>query len=240
MLKGLTTRSRSPGLRPGLNFSLWKKKGPGPNRGDSLRRNHPSQRNQQLVRRRRRLTWKRRGPLLTPPLPEIPTDSEIEPLGKHCWSAWSKHWGGGWAAAWPTWTKDTAGRKKFRSDVVAQLAKVGLPQPMAPDPENDLARERSAAWLDQLLAEGPKRMVDMKCAGCGRKRQLKPGETHCYACRNLSEAPKLASLPGPAIWKTDEYEKVIEDNLRRYHQEAHGPTPEDAKVEAVGAALDAG
>ena len=173
-------------------------------------------------------------------LPEIPTDSEIEPLGKHCWSAWSKHWGGGWAAAWPTWTKDTAGRKKFRSDVVAQLAKVGLPQPMAPDPENDLARERSAAWLDQLLAEGPKRMVDMKCAGCGRKRQLKPGETHCYACRNLSEAPKLASLPGPAIWKTDEYEKVIEDNLRRYHQEAHGPTPEDAKVEAVGAALDAG
>ena len=71
MLKGLTMLTildRRRGLRPGLNFSLWKKKGPGPgpNRGHSLRRNHPSQRNQQLVRRRRRLTWKRRGPLLTP------------------------------------------------------------------------------------------------------------------------------------------------------------------------------
>ena len=60
-------------------------------------------------------------------LSEVPTDSEIEPLGKHCWPEWGPHWGGGWAAAWPTWTKDTAGRKKFRSDVVAQLAKVGLP-----------------------------------------------------------------------------------------------------------------
>ena len=171
-------------------------------------------------------------------LSEVPTDSEIEPLGKHCWSAWAKHWGGGWAAAWPTWTKDTAGRKKFRKDVVAQLAKVGLPQPMTPDPDNDRARERAAAWLDQRLEEAPQR--DARCAGCGFPRQLKPGETHCHPCRNLSEAPKLASLPGPAIWKTDEYEKVIEDNIRRYHQEADGLAPEDAKVEAVGAALDAG
>ena len=173
-------------------------------------------------------------------LPEIPTDSEIEQLGKHCWPEWGPHWGGGWAAAWPTWTKDTAGRKKFRQDVVAQLAKVGLPKPLPPDPENDRARESAAAWLDQRMAEGPQRMVDVKCAGCGFPRQLKPGETHCYPCRNLSEAPKLASLPGPAIWKTDEYEKVIEDNIRRYHQEADGLAPEDAKVEAVGAALDAG
>ena len=173
-------------------------------------------------------------------LSEIPTDSEIEPLAKHCWPEWAKHWGGGWAAAWPTWTKDPASRKKFRTDVVAQLAKVGLPKPMAPDADNDRARERSAAWLDQRLAEAPKRVVDVKCAGCGFPRQLKPGETHCHPCRNLSEAPKLASLPGPAIWKTDEYEKVIEDNIRRYHQEADGLAPEDAKVEAVGAALDAG
>ena len=116
-------------------------------------------------------------------LSEVPTDSEIEPLGKHCWPEWAKHWGGGWAAAWPTWTKDIAGRKKFRKDVVAQLAKVGLPKPMAPDADNDRARERSAAWLDQLLEEGPKRMVDMKCASCGRKRQLPPGETRCHPCR---------------------------------------------------------
>ena len=27
-------------------------------------------------------------------LPEIPTDSGIESLGKHCWSEWEKHWGG--------------------------------------------------------------------------------------------------------------------------------------------------
>ena len=78
-----------------------------------------------------------------------------ERLSKHCWPEWAKHWGGGWAAAWPTWTKDTAGRKKFRTDVVAQLAKVGLPKPMAPDADNDRARERDAAWLDQRLAEAP-------------------------------------------------------------------------------------
>ena len=171
-------------------------------------------------------------------LSEVPTDSEIEPLAKHCWPEWAKHWGGGWAAAWPTWTKDPAGRKKFRTDVVAQLAKVGLPKPMAPDPDNDRARERSAAWLDQRLAEAPKRVV--KCAGCGFPRQLKPGETHCSPCRKPSEAPRIASLPGPAIWKTDEYEKLLGETIRRYHQEAHGPAPEDAKVEAVGAALDAG
>ena len=116
-------------------------------------------------------------------LSEIPTDSEIEPLAKHCWPAWAKHWGGGWAAAWPTWTKDAAGRKKFRSDVVAQIQKVGLPQPMAPDADDDRARERSAAWMDQRLEEAPQRMVDVKCAGCGKSRQLPPGETRCQPCR---------------------------------------------------------
>ena len=116
-------------------------------------------------------------------LSEVPTDSEIEPLAKHCWPAWGPHWGGGWAAAWSTWTKDIAGRKKFRTDVLAQLAKVGLPQPMAPDADNDWAQERAAAWLDQRLEEAPKRMVDMKCAGCGVRRQLPPGETRCQPCR---------------------------------------------------------
>ena len=149
-------------------------------------------------------------------LSEVPTDSEIEPLAKHCWPAWAKHWGGGWAAAWPTWTKDTAGRKKFRSDVVAQLAKVGLPKPMSPDADNDRARERAAEQLDQRIAEGAKRRFKVKCAGCGLPRQLRPGQTHCHPCRNLSEAPRIASLPGPAIWKADEYEKVLGETIRRY------------------------
>ena len=121
-------------------------------------------------------------------LSEVPKDSEIEPLAKHCWPEWGPHWGGGWAAAWPTWTKDTAGRKKFRSDVVAQLAKVGLPKPLPPDPEQERARERAAKQLDQRLAEAPKRMVDVNCAGCGMKRQLPPGETHCQPCRKLEVA----------------------------------------------------
>ena len=116
-------------------------------------------------------------------LSEIPTDSEIEGLGKHCWPEWSKHWGGGWAAAWSTWTKDTAGRKKFRNDVVAQLAKVGLPKPMEPNVEDQAARERSSSWLDLRLSEGPQRMVDVKCAGCGQRRQLQPGQPLCYPCR---------------------------------------------------------
>ena len=114
-------------------------------------------------------------------LSEVPTDSEIEPLAKHCWPEWGPHWGGGWAAAWPTWTKDIAGRKKFRSDVVAHLAKVGLPKPMAPDADNDRARELSAAWMDQRIAEAPKRAV--KCAICGERRELPPGQLLCQPCR---------------------------------------------------------
>ena len=66
---------------------------------------------------------------------------------------------------------------------MAQLAKVGLPKPMAPDADNDWARERAAEQLDQRLAEAPKRMVDVRCAGCGLPRRLKPGETHCHPCR---------------------------------------------------------
>ena len=124
-------------------------------------------------------------------LSEVPTDSEIELLAKHCWREWSKHWGGGWAAAWATWTKDTAGRKKFRKDVVAQLAKVGLPKPMAPDADDLAARARDAAWMDQRLEEAPRRMVDIKCAGCGKARQLPPGQTHCQPCRKALEVKEI-------------------------------------------------
>ena len=180
-------------------------------------------------------------------LSDIPTDHlRWSKLAKHCWPEWGPHWGGWtWAAAIvPTWTKDRrpAGGS-FGKTWLCTSRKVGLPKPNGKlTQSNEAAPGSGTGWLlDQLIMKRPKRRFKaVKCAGCGFPRQLKPGETHCYACRNLSEAPKLASLPGPAIWKTDEYEKVIEDNIRRYHQEAHGPAPEDAKVEAVGAALDAG
>ena len=210
----LTILDRSPGLRPGLNFSLWKKKGPGPgpNRGHSLRRNHPSQRNQQLVRRRRRLTWKRPGPLLTASSPKSQRTPRL--------SRWPSIAGrsgksiGAAAGLLPgrPGPKTRLAERSSGTDVVAQLAKVGLPKPMSPDADNDRARERAAEQLDQLLAEGPKRTFKVKCAGCGLPRQLKPGETHCHPCRNLSEAPRIASLPGPAIWKADEYEKLLGEN----------------------------
>ena len=112
-------------------------------------------------------------------LSETPLPFEVEQVGKHCWPAWSKHWDLDLGGAIVVWTKTEASRRKFRKDVVMHLRKVGLPRPQQADPEQELARERAAAWLDQRLAEAPKRMVDMKCAGCGKKRQLKPGETHC-------------------------------------------------------------
>ena len=117
-------------------------------------------------------------------LSEIPTNSEIANWGHHCWPAWEKHWDGGWTAAVSCWTKDTASRKKFRKDVVAQLAKVGLPKPMAPNAEDQAARKSTAEWMDQRLAEGAnKRMVDVWCETCGERRQLPPGETLCHSCR---------------------------------------------------------
>ena len=57
-------------------------------------------------------------------LSEVPTDSEIEPMAKPTVDRSGVSTG---AAAGPppglTWTKDTAGRKTFRSDAVAQLSK---------------------------------------------------------------------------------------------------------------------
>ena len=116
-------------------------------------------------------------------LSEIPMDSGIEYVGQHCWPTWGPHWGGGWAAAWSTWTKDTPSRKKFRKDAVAQFVKVGLPKPVPPDPDNELARQRSSEQLDKRIAEAPARVVRKSCAGCGQHRELSPGVTHCYLCR---------------------------------------------------------
>ena len=124
-------------------------------------------------------------------LSEIPTDSEIEGLGKHCWREWSKHcwrewskhWGGGWAAAWSTWTKDTAGRKKFKADAPMHLAQVGLPQLQEPNVEDQAARERLRVEGDRNMAELQAVRRTMKlCAGCGKRRDLQPNETHCYLC----------------------------------------------------------
>ena len=175
---------------------------------------------------------------------ETPLESQARRCLDHTWAVWEypAHpygWKHGKEAAIKHVMASLANWTKFRKDLVGHLAKVGLPKPMAPDPENDLARERAAAWLDQRLEEAPKRMVAVKCAGCGFPRQLKPGETHCQPCRKLSEDPRIASQPDRGTWFADDYEKQLEETIRRY-QEAHGPAPEDAKVEAVGAALDAG
>ena len=116
-------------------------------------------------------------------LSETPLPFEIQQVGKHCWPAWSKHWDLDLAGAIVVWTKTEASRRKFRKDVVMHLGKVGLPKPLEPDVEDQAARERSSSWLDQRIAEGPQRMVDVRCAGCGLLRHLKPGETHCYSCR---------------------------------------------------------
>ena len=120
------------------------------------------------------------GHLLETPLP-----FEVEQVGKHCWPAWSKHWDLDLAGAIVVWTKTPASRRKFRKDAVMHLVKVGLPKPPVIDPEQERARGRAAAWLDQRLEEAPKR--DAECAGCGKRRQLPPGENHCHSCRTTVE-----------------------------------------------------
>ena len=123
---------------------------------------------------------------------ETPVESQARRYLDHTWSVWEypAHpygWKHGKEAAIKHVMASLAKWTKFRKDLVGHLAKVGLPKPMAPDADNDRARERAAAWLDQRLAEAPKRMVK-KCAGCGFPRQLKPGETHCQPCRKLEVA----------------------------------------------------
>ena len=122
---------------------------------------------------------------------ETPAESQARRCLDHTWSVWEypAHpygWKHGKEAAIKHVMASPAKWTKFRKDLVVHLAKVGLPKPMAPDADNDRAREVSAAWMDQLLEEAPKRMVDMKCAGCKRKRQLPPGETRCYPCRKAA------------------------------------------------------
>ena len=118
-------------------------------------------------------------------LSETPLPVEVEQVGKHCWPAWSKHWDLDLAGAIVVWTKTPASRRKFRKDAVMHLVKVGLPKPPVIDPEQERARGRAAAWLDQRLEEAPKR--DAECAGCGKRRQLPPGENHCHSCRTTVE-----------------------------------------------------
>ena len=119
-------------------------------------------------------------------LSETPLPFEVEQVGKHCWPAWSKHWDLDLAGAIVVWTKTPASRRKFRKDAVMHLVKVGLPKPPVIDPEQERARGRDAAWLDQRIAEGPKRRFKVECKGCGFPRQLKPGETHCHPCRQAA------------------------------------------------------
>ena len=120
-------------------------------------------------------------------LPETPRDAEqIKWLGKHCWSVWSKHWELDFDGAMKVWTKDDTSRRKFRQDVVMHLVKVGLPKPVEPDPENELAKKRTAEIMDRQLAEAPGRVVRKECTGCGKTRQLDPGVSMCYGCRKES------------------------------------------------------
>ena len=65
------------------------------------------------------------------------------------------------------------------------LVKVGLPKPPVIDEEQERARGRTSEQFDRALAEGPKRKLDVKCAGCGKRRQLPPGETRCQPCRQV-------------------------------------------------------
>ena len=170
---------------------------------------------------------------------ETPVESQARRYLDHTWAVWEypAHpygWKHGKEAAIKHVMASLAKWTKFRKDLVGHLAKVGLPRPLPPDPEQDLARQRAAEQLDQRLAEAPARAV--KCAGCRKPRQLPPGVTHCSPCRKLSEDPQLASQPDRGTWIADDYEKQLGETIRRY-QEAHGLAPGDAKVEAVGAAM---
>ena len=124
---------------------------------------------------------------------ETPAESEARGCLDHTWAVWEYPanpygWKHGKEAAIKHVMASQANWTKFRKDLVGHLAKVGMPKPLAPDADDDRARERSAAWMDQRLEEGPQRMVDIKCAGCGLPRQLPPGQLLCYPCRKLEVA----------------------------------------------------
>ena len=120
---------------------------------------------------------------------EIPMDHEVEWMLKHCWPWWvyPAHpygWKHGPEAALKTCTKDTASRVKFRKDLVDKLMLAGLPKPQEVDADNEWARKVTAEIMDRRIAEDAQtREKGTHCAGCGRKRQLTPGVTHCSPCR---------------------------------------------------------
>ena len=120
---------------------------------------------------------------------EIPMDHEVEWMLKHCWPWWvyPAHpygWKHGPEAALKTCTKDTASRVKFRKDLVDKLMLAGLPKPQEVDADNEWARNVTAEIMDRRIAEDAQtREKGTHCAGCGRKRQLTPGVTHCSPCR---------------------------------------------------------
>ena len=126
---------------------------------------------------------------------ETPMESQARQCLDHTWAVWEypAHpygWKHGKEAAIKHVMASLANWTKFRKDLVEKLVLAGLPKPMAHDPENDRARERSAAWMDQRLEEAPQRVVDIRCARCRLSRRLKPGETHCHPCRKaLVEVP---------------------------------------------------
>ena len=122
---------------------------------------------------------------------ETPAETQARRCLDHTWAVWEypAHpygWKHGKEAAIKHVMASLANWTKFRKDLVAHLRKVGLPHPLPPDADNDRARERSAAWMDQRLEEAPALKLDKKCAGCGMKRQLPPGETHCQPCRKAA------------------------------------------------------
>ena len=122
---------------------------------------------------------------------ETPAESQARRCLDHTWAVWEypAHpygWKHGKEAAIKHVMASPAKWTKFRKDLVEKLVLAGLPKPIAPDADNDRARERSAAWMDQRLEEAPALKLDKKCAGCGMKRQLPPGETHCQPCRKAA------------------------------------------------------
>ena len=111
---------------------------------------------------------------------ELPADSEIEALGKHCWPVWEKHFKTvDFAGALVVWKGD---RAKFRRDLPRHLVKVGIPKPIGRTDEDIRAQQVAGSRLD--VAVGKRRRVALThCQGCKLKRHLPTGQTHCYDCR---------------------------------------------------------
>ena len=130
---------------------------------------------------------------------ETPTDFEIESLGKHCWPTWEKHFTTvDFTGALVVWKND---RAKFRRDVQRHLRVVGLPQPIRPTDEDIRAGNMAAQRLDVALSIDKAIRLTL-CQGCKLKRQLRPGQTHCFTCSKAMFQP----TPEPcAVCKTADH-----------------------------------